>query len=116
MRFLVDECVGNSVCNWLIEEGHNIVSVYEVYRGFIDEDIIKIANKENRIIITDDKDFGEIVFRNKIPHKGIILLRLSDRRSSVKIEILKRVLKYHSSKLNDNFIVITEKKIRITEK
>ena len=114
MRFIVDECTGRKVCDWLKESGHDVLSIYDSCRGIKDLDILEIANRENRIIITDDKDFGDMIFRDKLPHKGIILLRPQDRRSKIKIEILKNILENYSGKLKNHFVVVTEKKLRIS--
>jgi predicted nuclease of predicted toxin-antitoxin system len=72
MRFLVDECTGSRVANWLREEGHQVFSVYDQARGISDNVIINKAFDENWILITNDKDFGEKVYRENRPHKGII--------------------------------------------
>jgi predicted nuclease of predicted toxin-antitoxin system len=50
--------------------------------------VIQRAFAENRILITNDKDFGEKVYREQLPHKGVILLRLADERSAIKIDVL----------------------------
>ncbi len=83
MRFLVDECTGPAVAAWLLLEGHDIFSVFDEARGIDDSTVIKQAFDENRIIITNDKDFGEKVYREKHPHCGVILLRLQDERSII---------------------------------
>ena len=70
-------------------------------------------NSDNYILITNDKDFGDLIFRSRRPHKGIILLRLDDGRPENKINVLKRVLDSHSDSLSDNFTVVTEKSIRL---
>lgn len=114
MRFIVDECTGRKVCDWLKDSGYDVLSIYNSCRGIKDLDILEIANRENRIIITDDKDFGDMIFRDKLPHKGIILLRPQDRRSKIKIEILKNILENYSGKLKNHFVVVTEKKLRIS--
>ena len=67
MRFLVDECTGRTVAEWLKDNGHEVFSVYDESRGLDDESIINKANLENYIVITNDKDFGEFVFRKNIP-------------------------------------------------
>ena len=113
MRFLVDECTGPAVGRWLRGEGHEVYSVYERSRGIDDDEIIKIAYAENWIIITNDKDFGEKVYREKYPHRGVILLRLENDRVKAKIVALERVLDNHADKLSDNFVVVTERAIRI---
>lgn len=71
MRFLVDECTGPAVAKWLREQKHEVFSVYEKSRGMADDDIIRKAHKENWILITNDKDFGEKVYREHLPHSGI---------------------------------------------
>jgi predicted nuclease of predicted toxin-antitoxin system len=78
MKFLVDECTGPSVAAWLRDEGHEVFSVYEDARGVEDDIILQKAFDENWVLITNDKDFGDKVFRNGRLHKGVVLLRLED--------------------------------------
>ena len=80
MRFLVDECTGPLVANWLHDQGYEVFSVYDQARGLDDDKIIEKAFIENWILITNDKDFGEKVFRERQPHRGIVFLRLADYR------------------------------------
>ena len=84
MRFLVDECTGPVVAHWLKEQRHDVLSVYDELRGESDDHIIRRAHTETRILITNDKDFGEMIFRGKIPHAGVVLLRLGDEHHSNK--------------------------------
>ena len=116
MRFLVDECTGPAVARWLREQGHNVFSVYEKARGIDDDEVVERANHEDRILVTNDKDFGEKIFRDKKPHKGIILLRLDDERAGSKIAVIERLLENYSDKLQDNFLVATEERVRIVRK
>lgn len=74
MRFLVDECTGPTVAEWLRNQKHEVFSVFEEARGMDDDDIILKALEENWILITNDKDFGEKVYRDGRLHRGIILL------------------------------------------
>ena len=64
MRFLVDECTGPSVAEWLRNQKHEVFQVFEEARGMDDDDIILKALEENWILITNDKDFGEKVYRD----------------------------------------------------
>ncbi len=73
MRFLVDECTGPSVATWLQDNGHEVFSVYEDARGVEDDTILQKAFEENWVLITNDKDFGDKVYRNGRLHKGVIL-------------------------------------------
>lgn len=67
MRFLVDECTGPVIARWLRERKHEVFSVYEEARGMQDDEIIQKAFDENWILITNDKDFGEKVYRDRRP-------------------------------------------------
>jgi len=115
MRFLVDECTGTAVAQWLCQQNHDVVSVFDEMRGADDIDVLQKSNEQNRILITNDKDFGEIVFREKKPHAGVILLRLEDERAANKIAVLKRLLEKFEKSLPGNFSVVTETTVRVTE-
>ena len=112
MRFLVDENGGLVVPNWLRSQGHEVFSVYESARGIDDDEVIQKAFDENWILITSDKDFGEKVFREHRPHRGVILLRIENERSANKIALLQKLLAEYPEQLSDSFIVVTEKLIR----
>lgn len=112
MRFLVDECTGPSVADWLRERGHDVFSVYDEARGMDDDEIIQKAFAENWILITNDKDFGEKVYRELRPHKGVVLLRLDDERSLTTMRTLEQLLEWHADKLIDHFVVVTETNVR----
>ena len=112
MRFLVDECTGPKVARWLRDQDHEIFSVYDEARGMDDEDIIRKADAEDWILITNDKDFGEKVYRERRPHRGVIFMRLADERVANKTEVLQRLLEGHADKLADRFVVVTETRVR----
>lgn len=116
MRFLVDESTGPFVARWLRELGHDVFSVYEQARGLRDEAVIQKALDENWILITNDKDFGEKVYREQHSHNGIVLLRLQDERATIKVETLNRLLKNHAEQLANNFVVVTEQRVRFARK
>jgi predicted nuclease of predicted toxin-antitoxin system len=112
MRFLVDESTGPIVARWLEDQGHEVFSIYDAARGIGDEEIIQKAYDENWTLITNDKDFGEKVYREQFPHRGVILLRLKDERAVVKIETLRQLIGQYSARLSDSFVVVTESRVR----
>lgn len=116
MKFLVDECTGPSVAAWLRDNGHEVFSVYEDARGVEDDIILKKAFEENWVLITNDKDFGDKVFRNGRLHKGVILLRLEDERARSKIKVLSHLLKKYIYRLPNAFVVVTEKQVRFAKR
>jgi predicted nuclease of predicted toxin-antitoxin system len=113
VRFLVDESTGPAVARWLREQGHDAVAVRDVARGAEDEDVLRKAAVEKRILIANDKDFGEMIFRRRQPHAGAVLLRLSDETDENKIRVVEQVLNRFATQLSDNFFVATEDNIRI---
>lgn len=112
MRFLVDECTGSKVAEWLRDENHEVFSVFDEARGMTDDEVLAKALSENWILITNDKDFGEMVFRERRKHHGVIFLRLDDERATNKIEVLRQLLENYSEKLPEVFVVATETKVR----
>ena len=112
MRFLVDECTGPNVAAWLREQEYEVFSAHEQSRGAADDVLIGKAFAENWILITNDKDFGEKVYRERRPHRGVIFLRLEDERAASKIFVLKQLLTQYAEQLPDRFVVVTEKRVR----
>lgn len=115
MRFLVDESTGPAVADWLHGQGHEVFSVYEMARGMDDDAIVQKAFNESWILITNDKDFGEQVYREQKPHRGIVLLRLEDERAPSKIEVLQHLLDAYADRLPNHFVVVTEKSVRFAK-
>jgi predicted nuclease of predicted toxin-antitoxin system len=116
VRFLVDKNVGPSVANWLRGQSHEVFSVYEAARGMDDDRIIQKAFADDWILITSDKDFGEKIYREQWPHRGVVLLRLKDERVTSKIATLQRLLENHLDHLADAFMVVTENRVRFARR
>jgi predicted nuclease of predicted toxin-antitoxin system len=112
MRFLVDECTGPAVARWLRDAGHEVFSVYDDARGLADELVIEKAFLEVWILVTNDKGFGEKVYRERRPHRGVVLLRLGDERAESKIHVLRSLLDRYADRLPDSFVVVTENRVR----
>ena len=116
MRFLVDECTGPAVANWLRQQGHEVFSVYDQARGLGDGRIIQRAVEEDWILITNDKDFGERVFRDGRLHRGVILLRLQDERAVSKIGVISHLLQQYSDRIPNAFIVASERRVKFAKR
>ena len=78
-----------------------------------DESVLSKSVAENRILITNDKDFGELIFREGKDHCGVVLLRLEIPRAPKKIDVLKRVIEDYADQLAHQFVVVTERQVRI---
>jgi predicted nuclease of predicted toxin-antitoxin system len=112
MRFLVEECTGPAVACWLRAQQHDVFSVDEEARGIDDDEVIQRVFAENRMIVTNDKDFGEKVYRERLAHKGLVLLRLADERPATKIGVLERLFSAYADRIPGQFVVVTETEIR----
>jgi predicted nuclease of predicted toxin-antitoxin system len=112
MRFLVDECTGPVVAQWLRSQSHDVFSVYDEARGMPDEGVLAEAFSGGWILITNDKDFEEMVFRERKPHHGVVFLRLQDERAASKIDAIRRLPNSYADRLPDAFVVVAETQIR----
>ena len=111
---MVDECAGPGVAQWLTALEHDVISIYPDSHGLDDVSILDWAVAENRILVTCDKDFGELVYLRRQPHTGIVLLRLGDETTNSKIAVLRDLLDQFTHLLEGNFVVATESRVRIT--
>ena len=112
VKFIVDVGVGRSVEEWLKSQEFTIVTIGSINPEMKDTEIIQLANMEDAIIITMDKDFGELVFKEKNKHKGILLLRLEDAMSEEKLAVIQNIIPEHLKKLKNNFSVYQNGKLR----
>ncbi len=115
MRLLVDECTGPMVALWLRDQGHEVYSVFHEARGLDDSLFLDKAFSENWILITTDRVFGEKVFREHLPHRGVVFLRLLDERPVAKIEAIRKLLESYADQLEDDFVVVTDFQVRFSK-
>jgi len=113
MKLLADENVPSSVVRALTGGGYDIVWIRTEAPGISDIEVMKYAGRENRVILTYDKDFGELVVKDNLcPPSGIILLRLPlkspDHHGQYILDILKTRTDWEGF-----FSVVEEKRIRM---
>lgn len=113
MKFLVDESAGLSIVHHLRALGHDVASVQEDHPGIEDSEVCAWANREGRVIVTNDKDFGKLIFQGKLPSRGVILLRLRDERAANRAQVISNLLTGYGDRLLDHFVVASETEVRI---
>lgn len=116
MKFVADECVDVQIIEHLIKIGYEVLFVPEIESGISDKKVLDIANRESAILITSDKDFGELVFRQKKITSGVILMRLAGLQPDVKASIAANAIKEHQDEIKNNFMVITAETVRIRKR
>jgi predicted nuclease of predicted toxin-antitoxin system len=113
LRFLVDESTGHLVARYLLEAGHDAIAVATVLPQASDKAILAYAVQEDRIVITNDKDFGDLIFLAHLEHRGVILLRSEDHRPTARWRMLDDAILRYGARLGGAFTVITNEGIRI---
>jgi predicted nuclease of predicted toxin-antitoxin system len=89
-------------------KNYDVVSIFNDMPSVTDDIVLQKAFQEKRILITGDKDFGDMVFRQSRQHCGIVLLRLLDQFTPNKIRVLEWLLNNHLQDVANNFIVVNE--------
>ncbi len=88
MSFFADESVDRPVVERLRQDSHDVLYVAEFAPSITDDEVLREANARSAVLVTADRDFGELVFRQGIIHSGVVLLRLSGLANTTKAEIV----------------------------
>ena len=113
MRFVADESVDGLVVRALEECGHEVVSVAEKFPGAADEVVLRVAAERRAVLVTADKDFGELVFRRGLASSGVLLLRLCGCASPRKAELVVAAVVQRGEAMSGSFSVMTPRVLRI---
>jgi len=114
MRILADENVPRPIVTWLRDTGHDVLYSAESRKQTPDADLLAEAEAQGYIVLTGDKDFGELIFRDHSNSHGVILLRMKNRPAAIRLARLQQVWTLVESRLPGHFVVVTASKIRPT--
>ena len=113
MILVADEGVDRAVVERLRRDGHDIVYVAELSPSIPDAEVLLQANARRAVLVTADKDFGELVFRQGLVHSGVVLLRLAGLPNTTKAVIVAEVCRERTAELLGAFSVVSPGHIRI---
>ncbi len=113
MKFLADVNIESLIVKHLRDSKYDVKWILEENPFLSDEEILAISFKEKRILLTNDKDFGELVFKESKNVFCIILFRIQQNEVQIKVKIIDILIKNHNNKLEFKFIVASKNKIRI---
>ncbi len=113
MNLLADESVDKSIVVRLRQDGYNVWYVTEISPSITDDMVLQQANDQQSLLITADKDFGEMVYRQGLVHTGVVLLRLAGLTATTKAAIVSKVFDAHASEFVAAFSVIAPTIVRI---
>ncbi len=113
MILLADESVDSPIVERLRQDGHDVTYIAELAPSISDEQVLQEANARNAVLLTEDKDFGELVYRLGRVHAGIVLIRLAGLPAAVKADTVAKLLQDHAAELQGAFSVISPGAVRI---
>lgn len=116
MRIVSDESVDYGIVKSLREKGFDVLSITDDYSGSDDVSVLKYAVGKDSLLITEDKDFGELAYRFGYEHRGIMLIRLSDLPRKERIPLAAEAVSTHYELLKGNFSVLNSRGLRIKKK
>jgi predicted nuclease of predicted toxin-antitoxin system len=112
MRWLADECVAAPLVAFLRNDGHDVLYIAESAAGLSDVDVIALALCEKRLLLTEDKDFGDLVFRRERAVPGVVLMRINPDNSVLKMERMTAAIERYGEELFGRYMVIEEGRFR----
>ena len=113
MKFLLDQCAGRQLAAWLREQGHDVLDAWEIGADPGDPALLERARMEGRVMVTLDKDFGDLVYLHGFGHAGLV--RLPDVPTGQRIMLFAELFHRHRSALEDGAVItIVGSRIRIS--
>ncbi len=113
MKFVADENIDFQIVQRLRNKGRAVYYVAEMTPGISDMEVLDLANNNSALLLTADRDFGELVYRRHLISGGVILIRLAGLSADQKAKIVSSAISKHSSELQGSFAVISPGIIRI---
>jgi len=115
LNFVADENLDHQIVERLRQDGHMVWYIAEMDPGISDQDVLNLANYEQAVLLTADKDFGELVYRQHLVNPGVILLRLAGLLPATKAELVASTVTAHMKEIAGSFAVVSPRTIRIRQ-
>ena len=106
MKFIIDQCAGRRIAQWLAREGHDVREVRTIIPDPGDRTILELAAREGRVVITRDKGFGRLVHQEQQPHAGVV--QLPNVSAERRIEMVRQVLDENRNDLRDRAMIAVD--------
>jgi len=113
MNFLADESVDRQIVERLRADGYSVSAVAELAPGISDDEVLDRANRESAVLLTADKDFGEMVYRQQRVALGVVLIRLMGLSPVKKPQVVAVAITDHLGEISKAFTVIEPGRVRI---
>ena len=113
MKIVADESVDKQIVDRLRADGHEVLFVAELDPGIDDETVLLRSRQSSALLLTADKDFGELVFRQRLLHSGVLLIRLAGLTPDRKAELVAAIFERHGEELLTGFAVVSKRTLRL---
>lgn len=114
MRFLADESCDIAVVRALRAAGHDVVAVAEIARGTKDVEVLVLAREGADVLVTEDKDFGQLVYADGKGGAGVVLIRFpAPARRRLPGAVLDLMARF-GDRLPTSFVVLEPGRVRIS--
>ncbi|MFI5402090.1 MAG: DUF5615 family PIN-like protein [Planctomycetota bacterium] len=113
MRLLADENIHADIVAWLRSAGHDVSYAAETMPGEPDDSILRRANEEHRVLLTDDKDFGDLVVHRRLASAGVLLLRLRSPSVAERVRRLQAIWRSIEGRMPESFTVVGDRRVRV---
>lgn len=113
MNLLADEGVERQIVTGLRQAGYEVWYIAEMDPGISDDVILAQANTNQALLMTLDKDFGELVYRQGLVHAGVILLRLAGLQAETKAALVTQIIQQRGQEMVNAFSVVSPGTVRI---
>jgi predicted nuclease of predicted toxin-antitoxin system len=113
LKLVADENIERKTIELLRSEGHDVLSIRELNPGIDDKRVLTAGLTAGSLLLTEDKDFGELVFRQGLAHAGVLLIRLEGLDSAAKAALVVSAIKVNGEAIRDGFAVLTPRTFRL---
>jgi predicted nuclease of predicted toxin-antitoxin system len=109
---VADENIDKEIVDRLRADGHNVVYIADDDGGIDDQTVLDRSLRFDGVLLTADKDFGDLVFRQRLLHSGVLLIRLAGINSDVKAGLVAATFDQHGEELSSGFAVLNKRSLR----
>jgi len=113
MQLVADESVDFGIVTALRQHGFAVQAIAELFPSIPDPQVLRFAVERNAVLLTEDKDFGELVYRLRLPHCGVLLIRVLELMDEAKYERVVTEVVAHAHEMINAFSVLSDTKLRI---
>lgn len=113
MNLVADENIDRRIVERLRQDGHSVEWIAELAPSVSDEDVLQRAVAAAAVLVTEDKDFGELVYRRGLTHSGILLVRLEGLDNATKAEVVSQAVRDNAMELPGSFAVVSPDSVRV---